>query len=360
MPKNGVPASIASSTSRTREVGRFTRSAASRTAAFAASFASSVKSASRAGQRSTSATSPSLRCVCGSNARQLSTSSPKNSSRTGGGIGRAPQVDDAAADRERARVLDERRAREAEQDELRRERLALDRDALAEEVCARLEHPPRDHAGGRARAPRRTIAFDARPGATAASAARARRAAPSRRRGRARGRRRGAPRRRGRAATAPAPRKKARSRASASASSSSGATARTARARAGPGREQLPRRGARARRRRAPTTSARAIRLERAADARAGGGRGVFWGRLRREHGGRLEGAASYLGAPPDGAPRIAAGLGSLEKERGAGLTGRPSPRPRRRGRSPPRGAFATSRVRPRRSSPCPAPRHEA
>ncbi len=63
-------------------------------------------------------------------------------------IRRAPQIDDAAADRERAGVLDERGAGEAERDELRREHLALDRDTLAEEIRARLERAPRDHAPG--------------------------------------------------------------------------------------------------------------------------------------------------------------------------------------------------------------------
>jgi hypothetical protein len=58
-------------------------------------------------------------------------------------VGRAPQVHDPPAHRERARVLHQRHAREAEQHELLGERLASDLHAGAEEVRARLEHPPR-------------------------------------------------------------------------------------------------------------------------------------------------------------------------------------------------------------------------
>ncbi len=83
MPKKGVPDSMASITSRTLEVGRSTFSASSRTARTADVLPPGVKGASRAWTTTSSSTSPSERCVPGSKARALSTSSPKSSRRTG-------------------------------------------------------------------------------------------------------------------------------------------------------------------------------------------------------------------------------------------------------------------------------------
>ena len=109
---------------------------------------------------------------------------------------RAPQVDDAAAHREGARVLDERHARVAERDELRRERLALERRPLPDEVGRGSRTPRAAPSGARAPAPRRPPRG---PRRRAGAAGRAPRADPSRGRGPGRGRRTAGPGRRGRA-----------------------------------------------------------------------------------------------------------------------------------------------------------------
>ena len=276
IPKNGVPESMASSTSRTLEVGRSTCSASvAHRAPAPPPCPSAVKSTSRAG------TTQQLRDVGGdplrARARRRARSRPRRRRARAGPAAPRPGSrrrrcrpaprrcpGPRPAGRARSPSSTSRAASASRSSSTPLPRSSSWRPSSARGTCRRASAAGRDHH---------------RPdlGRRRGGAAPAPRAAPSPRRGRARGRRRAGRRRRGpttQAIRPPAPRKKARSRGERVGLVLVGGHARgPARARPGPAREEVADERGRGRRRQAGDVGAAGPRARRRTRRASGGGR---------------------------------------------------------------------------------------